>query len=284
MEIQTCIEKILKKHNVDAFKDFYLKLKMPPHLDLVMERDGKIVRVGHYREENGDLFSDPGLVMYVSTGEWHPMRLEQMSSDDIICTFDKKRKGKDLGIYPDKVKEFIDFQRLFAKNIDEQDWNENGSMVGRRGITKLIDQNPIDGMESYTEEECRDAQLQEQIWKSAREALESALRQLIEYGGDPGTKEYYVNQVKNGKMTQEEADADFEKYSKIERRTGSIMDTLSVISDKLETTEPQKIVITDDDVKKYINRKRIAGGKRAWETRQKRKQEKLERNPAEDMF
>ena len=33
LEIQTLAEKILKKHNLDASKDFYLKLSMPPYQD-----------------------------------------------------------------------------------------------------------------------------------------------------------------------------------------------------------------------------------------------------------
>lgn len=64
MEIQNIVEKLLAKHNIDATKDFYLKLTMPPYMNLVLERNGDIILVGHYREENGGLISDPVLRMF----------------------------------------------------------------------------------------------------------------------------------------------------------------------------------------------------------------------------
>jgi hypothetical protein len=124
MEIQIIVEKLLAKHNIDATKDFYLKLTMPPYMNLVMERNGDIILVGHYREENGDLISDPVLAM---EGEeiWAPVRIE-LWCGDTICAF--YEDGKRM-IYPDKIKEFRVFQRMFARNIREQKWVENGKMV-----------------------------------------------------------------------------------------------------------------------------------------------------------
>jgi hypothetical protein len=63
MEIQNIVEKILAKHNIDPTKDFYLMLTMFPYMDLVLERNGDITLVGHYREENGDVISDPVLAL-----------------------------------------------------------------------------------------------------------------------------------------------------------------------------------------------------------------------------
>ncbi len=125
MEIQTIVEKILRKHNVDASKDFYLKLTMPPYLDLSMERNDDIVLVGHYIEQNNDLISDPVLAMYVSKNHWYPMRTEQIMGD-ITCAY--YEKGKHY-IHPERVKGFLSFQRMFAKNIREQKWLENGVKV-----------------------------------------------------------------------------------------------------------------------------------------------------------
>jgi hypothetical protein len=124
MEIQNIVEKILAKNNIDSTKDFYLKLTMPPYMDLVLERNGDIILVGHYREENGDLISDPVLAM--EGGEiWSPIRIE-LWCGDTICAFyeDEKRM-----IYPERVKEFRAFQRMFARNIREQGWLENGEKV-----------------------------------------------------------------------------------------------------------------------------------------------------------
>ena len=119
MEIQNIIEKILAKHNIDSTKDFYLKLTMPPYMDLVLERNGDIILLGHYREENGDLISDPVLAM--EGGEiWAPIRIE-LGCGDTICAFYKDEKRM---IYPEREKEFRAFQRMFARNIGEQGWVE----------------------------------------------------------------------------------------------------------------------------------------------------------------
>ena len=125
MEIQNIVEKILSKHNIAATKDFYLKLTMPAYMDLVLERNGDIILVGHYREENGDLISDPVLAM--EGGEiWAPIRIE-LWCGDTICAFyeDEKRM-----IYPERIKEFRAFQRMFARNIREQGWLEGEYRTG----------------------------------------------------------------------------------------------------------------------------------------------------------
>jgi hypothetical protein len=124
MEIQNIVEKLLEKNNIDVTKDFYLKLTMPPYMNLVLERNGDIILVGHYREENGDLISDPVLAM---EGQeiWAPLRIE-LWCGDTICAF--YQDGKRM-IYPEKIKEFRVFQRMFARNIREQRWVENGVRV-----------------------------------------------------------------------------------------------------------------------------------------------------------
>jgi hypothetical protein len=124
LEIQNIVEKILIKHNIDATKDFYLKLTMPAYMDLVLERNGDIILVGHYRKENGDLVSDPVLAME-GAEIWSPLRIE-LWCGDTICAFYKE--GKRM-IYPDRVKEFKSFQRMFARNIREQGWLERGAKV-----------------------------------------------------------------------------------------------------------------------------------------------------------
>jgi hypothetical protein len=113
LEIQTITEKILAKHNIDPAKDFYLKLTMQPYMDLVLERNGNIILIGHYREENGDLISDPVLAMEDIGGYWHPVRIEQWCGDTICSDFKS-------------IREFRSFQHMFAKNIKEQRWLEDG--------------------------------------------------------------------------------------------------------------------------------------------------------------
>lgn len=122
MEIQKIVEMMLQKHGIDASRDFYLKLIMPPYMDLVFERNGSVILVGHYREENGDLISDPVLAMEDMSNCWFPVRIEQWCRDT-ICSF--WEDGKHM-IYPGRMKEFKSFQKMFARNIREQGWMERG--------------------------------------------------------------------------------------------------------------------------------------------------------------
>ena len=125
LELQTLAEKILKKHNLDASKDFYLKLSMPPYQDLVMEREGDIFIIGHYRENNGDLISDPVLVFSCIQDKWLPLGIEQVLGDTVCAYFENEKRI----VYQDRIKEFRAFQRTFAKNIREQCWEKNGLKV-----------------------------------------------------------------------------------------------------------------------------------------------------------
>lgn len=63
-EIQNIIEKILAKHNIDPTAgSYYLKLSLRSYMDLIIEKEGNQVLVGHYYEQAGDLISDPVLAM-----------------------------------------------------------------------------------------------------------------------------------------------------------------------------------------------------------------------------
>jgi len=152
MEIQNIITQILKKHNIDASKDFYIKLIMPPHQDLIIERNADVVTVGHYIEQKGDLIGNPVFAMYVSGKQWYPMRFDQIFGS-IICAWYKKGKHY---IHPDRVKGFLAFQRMFAKNIREQGWLENGIPIKEAIVNDVFligkdDPNPFIGGKSKTD-------------------------------------------------------------------------------------------------------------------------------------
>ncbi len=126
-EIQNIIEKILPKHNIDpSAESYYLKLRKRNYDDLVIEKEGEQVLVGHYyHHPSGDLISDPVLAFDYNHGYWYPVRIE-LALGDTICSF--VENGKRM-IYPARIKEFKSFQRMFARNIRDQKWLENGEMV-----------------------------------------------------------------------------------------------------------------------------------------------------------
>ncbi len=127
LEIQFMAEKILRKHNIDPSSDsYYLKLRMPNYDDLVIEKEGKQVLVGHYyHHPSGDLISDPVLAFDYSNGYWYPVRIEQVFGDTVCSFLENGRRMR----YPDRIREFKSFQSMFARNIREQGWFEYGVKV-----------------------------------------------------------------------------------------------------------------------------------------------------------
>lgn|GEM_PF-1430495 len=146
---QTNIHKILAKHELlDAFynpsvESVYLKLHQESYMDLVIERQYRTVFVGHYREQNGDLISDPVLVFEVreemcSRG-WDPFRIEQVFGDTQIMGEQDGKKG----FYPKRLKAFKSFANMFAGNIKDQGWN-NADVVDKRCVLTDANQEELE--------------------------------------------------------------------------------------------------------------------------------------------
>lgn len=127
LEIQVISEKILIKHGIDpSAHEFFHKLRMRNYDDLVIEKEGMQVLVGHYyHHPSGDLISDPVLAFDYNDRYWFPVRIEQ-TLGDMTCSY--VENGKRM-IYPAKIKEFKSFQRMFARNIREQGWLDRGVKV-----------------------------------------------------------------------------------------------------------------------------------------------------------
>jgi hypothetical protein len=127
LEIQNIVEKILLKHNIDpSAHSYYLKLRMSGFDDLVIEKEGEQILVGHYyHHPSGDLISDPILAFDYNSGYWYPVRIEQVLGDTVCSFLEDGVRMK----YPRRIKEFKSFQRMFARNISEQGWLENGVRV-----------------------------------------------------------------------------------------------------------------------------------------------------------
>lgn len=121
MQIQKIAEEILRKNGIDPDAGgFYLKLSKPSFDDLVIERCGDDVFVGHYFTQEGDRVPDPVLVMDYNGGYWYPVRIEQVLGETPVSFTEN---GKRM-IYPARVKEFKFFQAMFARNIREQGWSK----------------------------------------------------------------------------------------------------------------------------------------------------------------
>lgn len=119
MQIQKVAEEILRKNGINPGKgEFYIKFSRPGFDDLIIERCGDDVFVGHYFTQNGDRVPDPVLVMDYNNGFWYPIRIEQILGDTPVSFMEN---GKRM-IFPGSLKEFKSFQAMFARNIKEQGW------------------------------------------------------------------------------------------------------------------------------------------------------------------
>ncbi len=128
LEMQNIIEKILIKHGIyPSAHEFFLKLRMPHYDDLIIEKEGAQVLVGHYyHHPSGDLLSDPVLAFDYNGGHWFSVGIEQTTFGDTVCSY--VENGKRM-IFPARIKEFKSFQRMFASNIRAQGWLEKGAKV-----------------------------------------------------------------------------------------------------------------------------------------------------------
>lgn len=124
-KFQHTIESLLKKFNkLSQFKnsnEFYLKLENGSYMDLVIERQGDTVMVGHYRIQNGDLISDPVLAFIIlDSGNWFPWRVEQFFGDTEVAHY--QADGR-ITWHKSRYRSFISFAALFANNIVQQGWD-----------------------------------------------------------------------------------------------------------------------------------------------------------------
>lgn len=95
LRLQKTVEKIIGKYgNLEDFykeEDFYLKVKKPNYLDLVIEKHGNYLLVGYYTISNGDLISNPVFAFHIKEDkEWFILRLEQTFGDTICGGVDKE--------------------------------------------------------------------------------------------------------------------------------------------------------------------------------------------------
>jgi hypothetical protein len=126
LEIQYIVEKILQKHNIDPSGDYFLKLRKPGYDDLIIEKIGEQVLVGHYYiHPSGDYISDPVFAFEYNQGYWLPVRIELLFGHK-FCSF---LDGGFRVIYPDIINEFKLLQRMFGKNIRDQKFLEDGVIV-----------------------------------------------------------------------------------------------------------------------------------------------------------
>lgn len=111
------VEALIKKYGNMSLEQFYrlqskiIKIKKDGYLDFVIEKAGSMLYVGYYRQENGDLISDPIFVFEIRERKWHPIRLEQVFGDTPIGMFEHGR----YFYYPGRFQDVKSFATLCSK-------------------------------------------------------------------------------------------------------------------------------------------------------------------------
>ena len=109
-----------------ALKRDYIRLENPPYMRLVIEhigkgpRNGDLVSVAHYYEQNGDAMRDPEIVFEVVGDIWYPISIQQ---DGLPTAYREAVWQEDDGrvmMRPKLCKEIAQFARTWDRNLREQ--------------------------------------------------------------------------------------------------------------------------------------------------------------------
>ncbi|MFF2531270.1 DUF6908 domain-containing protein [Brevibacillus sp. NPDC058079] len=111
------VESLIKKFGKMNIDEFYatdaktIKIIKPNYLDFSIEKNGNRLFVGYYREQAGDLISDPIFVFEIKDNRWHPIRLEQVLGETLIGQFENGC----YYYYPGNFKDVKSFASTCAK-------------------------------------------------------------------------------------------------------------------------------------------------------------------------
>ena len=104
---------------------------MPGFNRLVIEKIGQnLVSVAHYFEQNGDLIAEPDVVFFTGWGRWIPIEITQSLTGYSVYGL-LGSDGNDLAAFNiKKVRELAGFTEVWARNLEDQAWPDDGQKVG----------------------------------------------------------------------------------------------------------------------------------------------------------
>jgi hypothetical protein len=128
-QMKKVITDLTMKHGIDLEQvGANFRLDMPGFDRLCVERISRgCISVAHYFKMNGDLVAEPDIVFFVdSTGVWFPISINQS-----LTGWREYAELNDAGIAiasykPQAQKGLAEFAEMWAQNIKEQGWLEDG--------------------------------------------------------------------------------------------------------------------------------------------------------------
>jgi len=128
-QMTTIVTAIATKHHVDlAQVGAHLRLDMPGFDRLCTERIGpRCISVAHYFVMNGDLVAEPDIVFYVESPRiWFPISISQSLTGWREYAQLNMLGTALVGYQPKAQKGLAEFAEMWAQNIKDQGWLEDG--------------------------------------------------------------------------------------------------------------------------------------------------------------
>ncbi|MDZ3956298.1 hypothetical protein U0X36_26150 [Bacillus thuringiensis] len=121
-QFRKILEQIIVKYSGMTLVEFMkteektVKIEKEGFLTFTIEKCVDTLYIGYYREENGDLISDPIFVFQLKNNFWFPVRLEQYIQDTEIGNFDATSK---YYYYPKRFKSVKSFASQCSREWKE---------------------------------------------------------------------------------------------------------------------------------------------------------------------
>ncbi len=138
--VQAYIEKLLRKHGVISTKDFYLKLSLLQHPDLLIVKSDDMILVSN---------EDISFIFEFNNGQWFAKGYTYKGEDVIVSYYENGMRK----VNPYTIKRFWILQKRFTMYIREQGWFENSIAVQNAIVEdiKLIEKNEPNPMRDISE-------------------------------------------------------------------------------------------------------------------------------------
>ncbi len=128
-KMKTVIEDLAKRHNLDLHEvGAHFRLDMPGYDRFCVECIGpNRVSVAHYFELNGDLVAEPDVVFFVAADDnWIPIEITQSMAGWRQYAVFSDNGARITHINRAGQQDLAEFAEIWADNIVEQEWLEQG--------------------------------------------------------------------------------------------------------------------------------------------------------------
>lgn len=131
-KMQDVVTQLVEKHGLDlAVRGGHLRLEMPHYDALVIEvLHENLVSVAHVYQPRPDVrVADPGIAFFTGYGLWVPIEVNQRVGGYRIYAALSEELDDIVSILPERQADLAAFAEMWAQNIVDQQWFEEGVVV-----------------------------------------------------------------------------------------------------------------------------------------------------------